>query len=67
LLHEARAQQKIAGKIPNQGELRRDREIGALLPGAPRRLGYQAGVARKIANGRIDLSERDLHEACMVR
>jgi hypothetical protein len=62
-LHERRAQQQILGRVAAQRQLGRDDELRALRVRAPRRIDDAHGVAREIADRRVDLSERDFQRS----
>jgi hypothetical protein len=64
--HECRIEQQVAGQVADEGELRRDREIGA--PGArlPQRIGNQPRVAGEIADRWVDLQQRNLHRDLVI-
>ena len=61
-LDEAFAEQQVARQVADERQLRRHGQIGALRappPGPPVR--DQARVAGEVADGRVDLQQRDLH------
>ena len=61
LAHERGAQEEIAREVPDERELRRHRQIGAGVGRGAERVHDQRPVALEIANGRVDLQQRDLH------
>ena len=58
---EGAAQQQVARQVADERELRRDGQAGALASCFARRVRNQPGIAREIADERIDLQERDFH------
>lgn len=59
--NKRRLLQQIGRGIAADGQLRKEDEVGASLLRAPRKFKNLSGVAAEIADGRIDLSQRDLH------
>ena len=62
-LHEGRAQQQVFGRVAREGKFRGDYDAGASCVRLQRRLLELAGTC-KVADGRVDLSERHLQDAC---
>ena len=60
-VEEAGALEQVARRVAGQGQLREERQLGALPLGRGRGLEHEPPVALEVADGRVDLSERDLH------
>jgi len=58
-VHESRAQQQVFGRIAGQCQLRCDHQRRAAGMRVARGSGDLAGVAREIADRRVDLRQRD--------
>ena len=61
-VEEAGPLEEIARRVAGHRQLRKDRQLRALPFGGRGRVQHQPAVALEIADGRVDLSERDLHE-----
>ena len=61
VLDEARTKDQVLGRIPGDRELGEADEVGALLGRARGPLGHARDVAVEIADGRVQLAERDAH------
>jgi hypothetical protein len=59
--HEAGLLDQIAGRIAGDGEFREDDQVCAGSRGFPGEIGHAGDVAAKVADGRIDLPQRDFH------
>ena len=59
-LHEGRSQQQVLGRVPCQREFGRDEETGPGRVRFTRSVDDALGIARQVADRRIDLRERDL-------
>ena len=55
------AEQQIARQIADERELRRDRQVGAARRRLADGVGDQPRVAGEVADGRVDLQQRDFH------
>ena len=59
LVDERRAQQQVLGRVAADRELGEGDEVGVALGGAARGVEDQRAVAREVADGAVDLGERD--------
>ena len=60
-LEEARPQEQVLGRIPGDGELGEDDEVGAGRAGLPDRVDDERPVPGEIADDGIELGEREPH------
>ena len=61
-LEEARPQEQVLGRIPRDGELREDDEVGSRRAGLPDRIDDERPVTGEIADDGIELGEREPHD-----
>jgi hypothetical protein len=59
--HEPRPQQQVLGRVTGDGELREEDEVGLGAAGLLDRLEDSRAVAVEVADGGVDLCERDSH------
>ena len=58
---ESGAEQQVLGRVAGDGELRKEDEVGAGLPGLPEALHDALAVAVQVADHGVDLREREPH------
>ena len=61
LRDEGAAQQQIARQVADERELWRHGQVGAPAACFARRVRNQPGIAREVADERVDLQQRDFH------
>ena len=66
-VEEAGPLEQILGRIAGEGQLGKDRQLGAAALGRGRALEHEPAVAVEVADGRVDLAERDLHARHFTR
>ena len=65
--HKRRPLHQIARRITADGKFGKQDQAGASSPRPARKVDYLGSVAGEISNGRIDLSQRDLHTSSVKR